>query len=161
MSSPLTIQGTTFNYPVSGEDPNWATEATGWAIAVTDALNTLLAPGDILQTTFTIANNNTAASNINGLTFDSGTVRAASVDYSIYRTSTSNPAGHAEFGNIFLVYDDSAASGNKWKLSQTIDGGAGVSLTILDSGQIQYTSTDIGSTGYSGTMKFKARVLSK
>lgn len=161
MSIVLLVNGTAYPYPNPGEDPNWGQGATDWAGAVTEALNTLLAPGDILQTTFSIDNNIALATNINGLVFDPGTVRAANIDYAIYRTSTLNPSGNAETGIIHLIYDDSASAGSKWKFSQSIDGASGVSLSITDAGQVQYTSSDIGTAGYSGTIKFRARTLSK
>lgn len=161
MSVPLTIAGTTFNYPTSGEDPNWSEDATACIVAIVEALNTLLAPGDILQTSFAIDNNIAVSTNINGLLFDSATVRAANVSYSVYRTSTSQPGGNAETGTIYLIFDDSAASGQKWKLTQAVDGNAGVSFSMGDNGQMQYLSTDIGDTGYSGTIRFAAKTLSK
>lgn len=162
MSVTLTIAGTTFNYPTSGEDPNWSEEASSWAVAVTEALNTLLAPGDILQTSFAIDNNIAVPTNINGLLFDSGTVRAANVNYTVYRISDSSPSGHAETGLIFLVFDDSAAVGMKWKLSQSpVDGNAGISFSMDDDGQMKYATTTIGDVGYVGTIRFSARVLNK
>jgi hypothetical protein len=161
MSISLTINGTTFNYPASGESPNWAEEASSWSAAVTEALNTLLAPGDILQTSFSIDNNTAVATNVNGLLFDSGTVRAANVNYAIYRTSTSMPSGNAETGIIYLIFDDSAAVGNKWQMTQSTDNAAGVAFSIGDNGQIQYISNDIGTVGYSGTIRFSAKTLAK
>ena len=161
MSIPLTIAGTTFNYPESGTDPNWAEETTGWAIAVSEALNTLLAPGDILQTEFAIDNDISVSTNINGLLFDSGTVRAANVSYSIYRISNTNPSGHAETGVMFIVFDDSAPVNQKWKLIQTKNGSSGVEFSIGDNGQFQYISNDIGALGYVGVIVFSARTLAK
>ena len=118
MSIPLVIAGTTFNYPQSGQDPNWAEEASSWAVAVTEVLNTLLGPGDILQTSVAIEDGISVATNINGLLFDSGTVRAANINYSIYRISDSNPSGNAETGVIYLIFDDSLPEGEKWTLTQ-------------------------------------------
>jgi hypothetical protein len=155
----LTINNNTYNFPASGEDPNWGPEATDWAIAVTDVLNTLLAPGDILLSTATINNNVAVLTNVNGLLFDPSQVRAANVSYSVYRTSTSNPSGYVEEGTIFLIYDNNASAGNKWTMSQRINGNAGISFNITDAGQIQYITTDIGAAGYSGTMKFLAKTL--
>lgn len=159
MPKTLIVNGTTYEYPVPGEDPGWGEGATDWAEAVTEALSTLLAPGDILQTTFSIANNISIPTNVNGLVFDPGTVNGATVDYVVYRTSTDNPSGNVENGMIHLVYDPSASVGQKWKMSQQVTFGAGITLSILDSGQIQYTSTDIGSAGYSGNIKFRAKVI--
>lgn len=156
MSTPLVVNGTLYNYPTSGEDPNWAEEASGWSEAVTDVLGTLLAPGDILETTFSISNNITSAQNVNGLLFDSGTNRSAVISYSVYRTSTSTTSGKAEVGTMTLVYDDDATSGSKWSLMQTANGDAGVVFNVTDAGQITYLSSDIGSAGYSGTIHFKA-----
>lgn len=161
MSISLLVNGTSYEYPIPGEDPNWGAGATDWAEAVTSALNTLLAPGDILETTFSIDNNISVETNINGLLFDPGTIRAANVDYAIYRTSTGTPSGNAETGVIKLIYDDSAAVNSKWKLAQNIDGSAGVTFSVNDAGQVQYKSTDIGAPGYSGVIKFRAKTLQK
>lgn len=161
MAVPLTIAGTTFQYPEAGTDPQWGQNATDWAVAVTEAINTLLSPGDILQTEFTINNNQAVATNINGLLFDSGTVRAANITYSIYRTSNANPSGNVENGTIYINYDDSAPNGTKWKMSQIKNGDAGVTISVGDSGQFQYTSDDIDSTGYTGVMQFSAKSLPK
>jgi hypothetical protein len=157
----LVINGTSYNYPVSGENPEWGEDASAWAQAVTDALATLLSTGDILDTTSTINNNISSPTNINGAIFDPGTVRAANLDYAIYRISTSNPSGHAETGTLFLIYDDSAAVNQKWQLSQRTNGSSGVSFSITDNGQIQYISTDIGAIGYVGNIKFRAKALTK
>ncbi len=155
----LTVAGTTYEIPESGEDPNWAEGLTNWTQAVTDVLSTLVGEGDILKTTFAIANNISVATVINGLIFDSSLTRAANISYTIYRTSTANPAGNAETGILYIVYDDSASVGSKWKLSQNKDGEAGVSFAITDAGQFTYKSTDVGATGYSGTIIFTAKSL--
>lgn len=161
MSVPIVIAGTTFNYPTSGESPNWAEEASAYAVAVGEVLNTLLGSGDILQTSSTIINNTSSSVNVNGLLFDSGTIRAANISYSIYRISTSNTSGHAENGSIFIIFDDSAIDDNKWKMTQSVNGNSGVILSIDHNGQFSYKSNDIGSAGYSGLMKFSAKTLSK
>jgi hypothetical protein len=159
----LIVNGTSYEYPVPGEDPTWANDATDWAKAVTSVLATLVAPGDILQTQFTLNNNILVPTNINGLIFDSGTVRAANVDYTIYRISDTNTSGQTESGRIYLTYDDSALVGNKWVISQVSNGtNSGVVFNIDEpTGQIQYISSDIGNLGYSGLITFSAKVLNK
>lgn len=159
MSVPLIIAGTTYNYPISGSSPNWGADATDTIVALVDALNTLLSPGDILQTTFAIDNNIAVATNINGLLFDSGTSRAANISYAVYRTSTSTPAGNAETGTIKIIYDDDASVGQKWKMTQDSDGSGGISFAVGDDGQFTYQSSDIGAAGYSGTIRFSAKSL--
>ncbi len=159
MSRPLVVNNQTFNYPDPGEDPSWGSEASDWASEVTDVLSTILAPGDILETTFNILDDISSPTQIQGLAFDSSVSRSASITYSIYRTSTDTPAGNAESGVISIVYDNSATVGTKWRIAQSQNGNAGVLLTISDLGQFSYTSTNInlGAGGYVGIMKFSAK----
>lgn len=157
----LVINGTPYNYPVPGEDPTWGDDATSWAKAVTDAISTILAPGDILSSTFSIDNNILSKTNINGLLFDPGTIRAANINYAIYRMSSTNSQGYAEEGTIFIIYDDNAPTGSKWLLSQRASGNSGVAFDIDDNGQLKYISTDIGSIGYVGSIRFNAKTLTK
>jgi hypothetical protein len=156
----LVVNNITYNYPSPGEDPGWGEDATGWAEAVTEVLNSILGPGDLLETTFSVANNQATLANITGLFFNPSSVRAAVIEYSIYRVSTSNLSGNAESGVLEIIYDDSAAASNKWLIKRDHNGDAGIDIDILDSGQIQYKSSDIGAAGYIGTMKFRARSLS-
>jgi len=156
----LTVNNIPFEYPVSGDSPGWGDGATDWATEVTDVLNSLIGPNDIIQTTVTIANNQTTATNIVGLSFNTGQVRSAIIEYSVYRTSTANPTGHSESSTLVATYDNLAASGSKWSLIGTdINGNSGINITVLDSGQFQYTTNDINSVGYSGNMHFRARCL--
>lgn len=159
MAIPLTIRNKTFNYPEQGEDPVWGEESTGWAEEVTEVISDIISPGDILQTSFSIANNQSSPADITGFLMDTGIVRSAIIDYSIYRISSGITYGNAENGIIFAVYDNSAPSNQKWSISIETNGNSGVILSINDSGQFSYTSTDIGSLGYSGLMKFKSRSI--
>lgn len=156
----LIVNNIPYQYPVPGDSPGWGQGATGWAEEVTAVLNDLVSPTDILPTTFSIANNNAVASNVTGLSFNTGLVRAAFIDYSVYRTSTSNPSGQSEGGQLIAVYDNSASTGNKWSLTQgPVNGNSGIIFSMTDAGQIQYTTTDIGTPGYSGVIKFSATTL--
>jgi hypothetical protein len=161
LSRTLTVNNTPYTYPDAGENPGWGEGATDWSQAVTDALNSLLAPGDILAASISIGNNISSLTNITGLLFDTGVVRSGVVTYNVYRKSTANPSGYTETGTLNIVYDDSASPGNKWLLSQVAEGDSGVIFSITDTGQFQYTSSDINSTGYSGIMSFKASTISR
>lgn len=163
MSVPLVIANTTFNYPTSGQSPNWAEEASSWAVAVTEALNTLLGPGDILQSSSEIKNNISSSSPelIQKLLFDPGVVRAANIFYSVYRTSDTTTSGAVETGMMFVIFDDAAIDENKWRLTQNKNNDAGVVFSIDHNGQMYYYSSDIGDAGHSGLMKFSAKALTK
>lgn len=158
----LIVNNIPFEYPVPGDEPGWGQPATDWAAEVTDVLNDLLGPNDITQTSFTIQNNISVATDVAGLSFNTGQVRSAIVEYSVYRISTAAPSGHAEAGSMNIVYDNSAAPGSKWSIvAGPTNGIAGVMFSITDTGQFQYTSTDIGAPGYNGVMKFRAKTLSQ
>lgn len=158
----LVVNNIPFEYPVPGDEPGWGQSATDWATEVTDVLNDLLGPNDITQTSFTIQNNIAVTTDIAGLAFNTGQVRSAIIEYSIFRVSNSQPSGNAEAGTMNIVYDNSAAPGSKWSLViAPVNGSAGVSFSITDNGQFQYTSNDIGAAGYSGVMKFRAKTLSQ
>jgi len=159
MARNLIVDNTTYVYPDPGEDPGWGESASDWAEAVTDVLASLLSSGDILETTFNVANNISSPTNVTGLAFNTGTVRSAVITYSIYRVSSTTTSGKAETGTLYIVYDNSASSGNKFLLTQEATGNSGVTFDITDAGQFTYISTDIGATSYSGTMRFTAKAL--
>lgn len=161
MAIQITIAGTTYDFPESGESPNWGAQATETIVAMANAINTLLGPGDILQTSSSISNNISLATAIDGLIFDSSITRAANIYYSVYRISDANPSDQAEVGKIFIVYDDNATIGSKWKITRESNGDSGVVFSINDLGQVFYTSSDISSTGYDGTISFSAKCLSR
>lgn len=156
MSKTLTVNNTPYSYPTPGDEPGWGSEATGWATGVTNVLADLLGPNDIIETAFNVANNQISVSDVVGLLFNSASVRAAEINYSIFRVSASTLSGKTETGTILLIYDNNVG----WSISQgSILGNAGVIFTVTAGGQIQYTSSDIGSLNYTGTMKFRAKCL--
>lgn len=156
MSKVLIVNNTPYNFPTSGDEPGWGSDTTGWATAVTQVLNDLLGPNDILETAFNVANNQTSFADVTGLTFNGASVRAANITYSVFRVSTANPSGHTETGTIQIDYDNNLG----WSINQgSILGSAGIEFSITGAGQIQYKSTDINALNYVGTMKFRARAL--
>lgn len=156
MPKTLTVNNIPFNYPSNGDEPGWGGEATLWASEVTKVLSNILGPNDILETSFNIANDQTAATDVTGLIFDSGSVRSAIVDYSVYRRSDINISGNAETGQMNLLYDNNAG----WSLAiGDVVGNSGVNFTVTATGQIQYTSTDIDPLNYIGIIKFRAKAL--
>ncbi len=158
----LIVNSIPYDYPISGDTPGWGGPATDWATQVTFVLNQLQGITDIVETPFSIANNVTSPSDVLGLSFNTGLVRSAIIAYSVYRVSTAHPSGHSEGGTLNITYDNSAAPGSKWSIvGGPINGNSGVTLSITDAGQFQYTSTDLTSTGYSGVMHFRAKCLAQ
>ena len=156
MPKTLIINNTPYEYPSKGDEPGWGGPATGWAEGVTDVLNSVVGPDDILQTSFSIANLQVAATDVVGLVFNTGSVQSAVVEYSVHRTSSTTTGGKTESGTMHLNYN----TVDGWLLGQGgVIGTSEVIFTITSSGQIQYTSSDIGSIDYVGTMKFTGKAL--
>ena len=158
MSIALNVRGTVYNYPSSGEDPGWGGPATDWAEAVTQTLTLIIGPNDILQTSFSINNNQIISELVRGLYFNPTQVRAANISYSVYRETALTTV--VETGELLITYDTAAPINEKWKITQRTNGEAGVLFTISDAGQFSYTSSNIAGTNYSGIMRFTARTLS-
>lgn len=157
----ITVNNKSFNIPVPGEDPGWGGDTTDWIREISSVVNSLFGAGDILESNATIENNQSVAQDITGLAFDPSTVRAAFIEYSVYRISDTNPSDNVESGNIYIVYDNAATSGSQWLLSREHSGESGIDINITDGGQLTYTSNDLGITNYSGVISFKARTLSQ
>ena len=157
MSVELEVNGQIYNYPENRESPSWGEDASAWAVAVTDVLGSVVGPGDIVLTAASIANNQASPTNVVGLAFDTTSVRGALVEYAIYRVTTGGGATElAEMGSMYLAYKSTAAS---WELAVVGLTNAGVTFSVTNTGQVQYTSTNITGSSYSGTIKFRARAI--
>lgn len=153
MAVTLTVNGIPYEYPSNGENPGWGEDATAWAQAVTDVLNNSQGPGDILSTSFTIADNISSFTNVTGLAFSTSLVRSFEIEYNVFRTDGTTP--QVEVGLMHGVYN-----GTSWELSRDYTGEAGMTYEITNAGQFRYKSTSVGGT-YSGSMKFRAKTLAQ
>jgi trimeric autotransporter adhesin len=104
--------------------------------------------GDISPSSFALANNQSSASNITGLSFSSS-VHGATIFYSIVINATSSLY---ESGTIQICN----TGGPSWQLTQQSTGNStSVVISITSAGQLQYTSTSY--SGFSsGTIYFRA-----
>lgn len=116
--------------------------STNWKII--DSANA----GDIVETSFSAANNQGAAANVTGLLFANASVRSAEILLSVAVDATSDL-----FEQFKLYAIQKTAS---WEMSATTVGDAsGFTFSITTSGQVQYTSGNY--TGFvSATLKFRA-----
>jgi hypothetical protein len=151
MSTQVTLNGSTFNIPNQGENPPWGEELTDLLVELVEVSNSSVGTADVLLTSFTVANNQSSAANVTGASFDTSQVRSFIMQYSIYRSTSTNEL--SEVGHLYGTYKSTAGT---WDLAQTYSGSSGVTFTITSAGQIQYTSTNVSGSSYSGKMKFKA-----
>ena len=106
------------------------------------------------DTSFTIANNQTTT-DVTSLLFDGINTRGFILDYSIYRQTDTASSAVAQVGQLRGVYNTQSTS---WFMSDDFSGqNAGVTFSILSSGQLQYSSTNISGANYTGTLKHNIR----
>jgi len=156
----LELQGKIYDYPDPGASPGWGEGATEWAKAINTALTSLLGAGDILETSGLLLNNQSIATDVVGLTFSNSIVRAANIQYAIYRTTDSPSVGIAESGTLYLTYN-ALDVGNEWILTQNKSGDAQVVFSVTSLGQVQYVSSDLSGTNYTGKIIFTAATLAQ
>jgi hypothetical protein len=148
MSVTLIVNNTPFEYPEQGEQQPWGESATNWAIEVTDVLSSLSGSSDILETSASILNNQTTKANILGLFFDINTVRSFVVQGNINRTYGAGLQKNEQFTLTGINV------GSTFDIQQDGIGESEVEISILPTGQLQYTSSDL-SSGLAGIMKFR------
>lgn len=153
----VVLGGTTYLIPKAGTNPPWGTELNDYLKALAGAVGTVVTPGDIPVTTAVALNNQVTPISVSGLSFDSTIVKAAFIDYEIFRSTSG--VTKKEAGTLTLVYDSTAAPGMKWTLSRLANGDAGVVIDVTDAGQLTYTTDNMSGTGYAGQISFKAAVL--
>jgi hypothetical protein len=108
--------------------------------------------GDIEETSFAAANNQSAPANVTGLAFANGTVRSFKALVSVYIDAT---------GDLFEVFElFGIQKGSDWDMSVMSTGDdSNVEFTITSAGQVQYTSGN--ESGFvSNTIKFRADTTS-
>lgn len=150
----VVINGETFQYPAPGDVPGWGSQASDAFVAVTQVLNTLAGPSDILQTVATINNNQSSSGNIVGLAFNPAVVKGARVDYNVYRVTSTNEV--VEQGTMWLSYKPNAAT---WDMVEQGSQAANIKFSITSQGQVQYTTDNMPGINYNGQIVFRAIAL--
>jgi hypothetical protein len=161
MSVVVTINGVDYSIPTVGEEL-WGTEVTDWMVAVSTELSNLVVDGDLGPTVLvTVANNQASAANVSSLSFDSAEIRSAVIEYYVYRTWNTGTEEAIESGTLYINYKDIAAEWDMVQVGANVTG-SGVTFSVTSAGQVQYVSDNkTPSASYAGTLKYRARVLSK
>ena len=132
----------------------WVVSSALATSATTILINTVASASSekIVDNVFTVANNQVAAANVTGLIFNPASFRGFTLSYSIYRQADTALSAVAQVGQLRAAYNTQS---NTWYLSDDFTGqNAGVTFSILASGQIQYTSTSIAGANYVGTLRY-------
>lgn len=153
----ITISGTVVNFPDSSASPNWAPAVIQFAQLVEIALTLNSGNFDIAPQVYTmVANINTNVS-IPNLAFPTSEVRAAFIQYSVFRTTDSATAPEA--GDLIAVYNPNGATNSKWQIIRRYDSDGFVTFSMTDGGQVQFSSTALAGSNHSGRISFTARTL--
>jgi len=157
LSTPVTINGTTIQFPTSGDSPNWAPAVTEFAQLVEGALNSFVGPFDIPPQVFIMTTNANTNVNLPNLAFPTSTVRGAIISYSVYRST--NTVTVSQTGELIVNYNPTNPIGNKWEISDSFVGDAQTVFNITDVGQIQFSTTLIAGINYTGTVTYQAKAI--
>lgn len=154
----LIVNNNSYAYPGAGQEPGYGQEATGWAEAVTEVLDSVAGAGTINETQSSIDNAATDK-DVAGFSLSPALVEGADVSYRIFRRTDSVEL--SEKGTISLNYKSGSAE--KWFLSRAITVGdnAQVIFDIDSNGQVTYTTNPISGANYSGYVRFKTTSILK
>ena len=160
----LTVGNEEFEFPLSGENAGYGSEITDWAESVSTALETVQKPNDI-PTTSEISLNSDIALNtteaVPGFSFSVAEVIAIQAKYLFKRSYilAGDSVVKMEAGFIEGFYDKSS-----WGISIRTTGDAGVLITINNSGQVSYQTTEdfpVGSVSKILSIVYEAKVINE
>lgn len=143
MGIKVQIANSIHEVPVQGE-PKWGEKTTDVILALVDVASNLIGPADILIKESTLSNNITSPSPINGFKFDTTIVQSISATAIIVRTFPEVLELPALQDTVVL--EGSTYQGEVFYSVRYTGNNAGVKLTLLSDGQIEYTSLDVANT---------------
>jgi hypothetical protein len=108
----------------------------------------ITSPGDLDDTAFSLANNQSSPANVTGFAFANATVRSFEAIVSVFIDATT------DFYEQFKI--NGIQKGSEWDFTVSSQGDvSGITFSITNAGQVQYTSTD--NAGFvSGVIMFRA-----
>jgi hypothetical protein len=152
---PVVINGETFQYPEPNQLPGWGGQATDAFVALANVVNGVVGPYDILNTVSNIANNVTTPTLIPGLAFSPVVITGATVNYNVYRVTSTNEV--VEQGLMLISYLPNSAT---WDIVTMSSQASNVVFSISPQGQVLYTDDNMPGSNYSGSITFRASALS-
>jgi hypothetical protein len=157
MSIPITVSGTTVNFPSSGDSPNWSPAIIQFAQLVAAALQFSFGPFDIPPQTFDITsdvNNNVILPN---LSFPTTQVNGALIQFSVSRVSSTTTV--TETGLMVIDYNPTFPTNEKWQISVDYAGEAQITFTVTDVGQVLFSTTSLPGSFVSGAITYQAQAI--
>lgn len=142
--------------PIRSNSDTGMVDASWWN-TIRSALISAFGSSTVIETQFTIADNQSSYANITGLLLDSTVSRALDIEYTIYRTNGSS-IEKRERGILRCMYKAVALAWTfehqSWGDDALGNGTISTPLNVTSAGQVQYKSYSIGAT-YVGKMRYK------
>jgi len=156
----IDIRGTIIDFPNTGTAPDWSKTIIQFAQAVEEALKVATGKYDVSAQTLDIsASNPISNQDIAALSFPVSEVQSVKIYYSVYRET--NVSKITEEGEINLVYNPDNPVNKKWEMTREFQGDAKISFNVLDSGQVQYSTTTLSGLNHKGFISFYAKATLK
>lgn len=143
MGIKVQIANSIHEVPLQGE-PKWGEKTTDVILALADVASSIVGPADILIKESILFNNQTTPQSVNGFKFDTTIVQSISATAIVVRTFPEVLELPALQDTITL--EGSTYNGEVFYSVKYTGNNAGVTLTLLSNGQIQYTSEDVANT---------------
>lgn len=157
MSTPITIQNTVIQFPTTAQSPDWSQALIQFAQAVSGALASVTGAFDVPQQVVNISSSNPASNVvITALNFPPTQVRSAFVTYAVSRSAQSPTTSAVETGTIIVLYDSTLG---QWYLQQDFEGDGQISFSIDATGQMYYTTLQIGSLNHVGALTIMGKAI--
>jgi hypothetical protein len=153
----ITINGTPIEFPSDADSPDWSAGIIQFAQVVALALNTNSSSSNIPAQVFTIDNfNGVVGQPIQNLAFNPSLVRAAFIDYAVFRQTTGAGASTVyEVGTLNIIFN-----GTSWEMYRNFTGNeTGMVFSISNGGQVSFTNTTITGSNHTGQLSFSATTL--
>lgn len=105
---------------------------------------------------FDLVNNQAGAADVTGLAFDLQYTSGVVIDYLIQRTTSTTEL--IQLGRLRAVYRPKTLTWSIYDPSPSGDAG-GIVFSITSTGQVQYTSTNVGGTPVISKLTYRTRAL--
>lgn len=155
MSVQIVVGGEIIEFPSSGAQANWSPALIQFAEATAGVLAGVAGSYDVSPQIYSIVSDVNTNVNVPLLTFPIANVRSAMIRYAIYRVSDTTT--EAETGVVEIVYNNATSS---WQISREATGtDNGLTFSVTNVGQVQFSTTAIGGTYTSGTLSYAATAI--
>lgn len=155
MAIQVTINGSQYTLNQQGDPAPWGNDQQELIQALIAVASASTSAGDILPSTFTLANNVTSPTPISSLVFDQSVVRSAIIQFSVDRSTATQEL--TEAGYLYITYNSTT---NSWSHSQDSVGNSQL-LFDVTAGQVTYTCSNLTGGSYAGKLGFSARAFAQ